>query len=184
MMLHQEPLQRFASYDCVYGGACIVCETVHTEQICLPACAGLQASALSGDSIFLQQPTFVPAPGQSLAASAMTNTLYSGYQQQPQQHSQYQQQQQWFQQQQQQQYQPMPMTQQQLQQQLQQQASQQALRHSVSLSSNASDSQHNVQRIASSGPQRGPLGSQPGADAGSAQVTKSTSQESLNHGPQ
>ncbi|DBB14373.1 hypothetical protein WJX82_007325 [Trebouxia sp. C0006] len=160
-----------------------------------PLPQGLQAIALSGDSSFLQQPTFVPAPGQSLAASAMTNTLYSGYQQQqPQQHSQYQQQQQWFQQQQQQQlpqqqqfqqYQPMPMTQQQLQQQFQQQlASQQAMRQSVSLNSSVSDSRRSVQRTASAGPQRGPPGSQPGANVGSAQVTKSTSQESLNHGPQ
>lgn len=140
-------------------------------------------ASLTGNSAFLQQPTFVPAPGQTLSSATMSHqpaTAMGGFAQQPvhapmygpfsqQQYSQYQQHPQLYQQHQQQQqhqhqlqllqqqqalqYQQMPTSQHHLQQQAQQ----------LQLTKSSSDnSQRTVQRVHSSKSQRGPPAGQPG----------------------
>ena len=153
----------------------------------------MNTAALTGNSNFLQQPTFVPAPGQTLSAATMaqqpaaamggfaqqplhapmygpfTQQQYTQYQQQPQLYHQHQQQQQLhqqqlqlqlLQQQQQQQQQQQALQYQQMptsQHYLQQQAQQLQLNHS-----NSGGSHHGMQRILSSGSQRGSPAGQSG----------------------
>lgn len=140
----------------------------------------LNAAQLTGSSTFLQQPSFVPAPGQDLSAAqssgqSMGPPGMGSFQQLPMQsplYGQFAQQQfgpyqpfpQMYQQhmpmlQQQHPYQHLSLSQQQqqqqLQQQLQQQAQQLALSHSLSGGSSLSGSQRDVQRNPSGGSQRG-----------------------------
>ncbi|KAL0020923.1 hypothetical protein WJX77_011398 [Trebouxia sp. C0004] len=145
----------------------------------------MSTASLTANSTFPQQPTFVPAPGQTLSSATMSHqpaAAMGGFAQQPvhapmygpysqQQYSQYQQHPQLYQQHQQQHQQQLQLLQQQQQQQqalqyqqmptsqhhLQQQAQQLKLTNS-----NSGDSQRTVQRVLSSNSQRGSLAGQPG----------------------
>ncbi|DBA85510.1 TPA: hypothetical protein ACH3X2_000454 [Trebouxia sp. C0005] len=145
----------------------------------------MSTASLTGNSVFLQQPTFVPAPGRTLSSATMSHqpaAAMGGFAQQPvhaplygpfsqQQYSQYQQHPALYQQHQQQQQQRLQLLQQQQQQQqalqcqqmptsqyhLQQQAQQLKM-----TSSNSGNSQRSVQRVPSSNSQRGSPSGQPG----------------------
>jgi len=147
--------------------------------------AALSTASLTGNSTFLQQPTFVPAPGQTLSSATMSHqpaAAMGGFAQQPvhapmygpfsqQQYSQYQQHPQLYRQHQQQQQHQLHLLQQQQQQQqalqyqqmptsqhhLQQQAQQLKLTNS-----NSGNSHRTVQRVLSSNSQRGSPAGQPG----------------------
>ncbi len=140
----------------------------------------MSTASLTGNSALLQQPTFVPAPGQTLSSATMSQqpaAAMGGFAQQPvhapmygpssqQQYSQYQQHPQVYQQHQQQQQQQHQLQLLQQQQQallrtsqhhLQQQAQQLKLTNS-----NSGNSQRSVQRVLSANSQTGSLPGQPG----------------------
>ena len=143
--------------------------------------AAMSTASLTGNSAFLQQPTFVPAPGQTLSSATMSQqpaAAMGGFAQQPlhapmygpfsqQQYSQYQQHPQLYQQHQQQQQQQLQLLQQQQalqyqqmptsQHHLQQQAQQLKLTNS-----NPGNSECTVQRVFSSNSQPGSPAGQPG----------------------